>query len=737
MFKKTMVFLVAVSFFMQPFNVSAVEGFNPDFIISDTEMQDHNSWNKTEILNFLKKQGSYLADYITPDINGIMKSAAEIIYESAQQYQVNPKFILVTLQKEQSLITNTSPSQKQLDWATGYAVCDGCWLNDPKVIKHKGFAKQVDGAAGIIRWYYNNKNTSSIIKQKDTPIRIDNIQVKPQSWATAFLYTYTPHLHGNQNFWKIWNTWYSQFYPNGSILKSADTNEIWLIDNGQRRKFKNMSVLVTRVDPQMIINVPETILSNYTVGKEISWPNYSLLKTPYKTYLLDYDTVRPFASEEVVRKLGFNPEEIIEVNQEEINSYKIGNEITADTHNPQGIIYKIAGLSQPYYLVKDDIAKSILNEAIVKNYYKNLTIENHTLKDLQALTLADETINFPDGALIQIKENGKRFVIDKGKKRFIADEDTFNAMGYDVSNVTKIDLAFSNTLPTGDSLFLSAELLKNTPKYLGDDPTPTKDLYKKSTVPVYLVAEYPSGKIISGKNIDAVRPIASLTKLLTAYEALENGFVLEKNYIFDAKKHTAEGNPLKLKNGEKFTGTDIFNALLIKSDNNMARLIATNSGLTEKEFINAMNSRLKDWGTKKTVIADVSGLSDKNKSTARDMLKIFINVLKNNEVKKSLATAEYKVKEVVDKNGIAVHDLKNTNSLLLKKDLAYEILAGKTGYTDEALSVLAQLIKPKNSDKQYVVITLGNKDYAKRFDEPNKIAEWLVKSNLSTAVFKE
>ena len=229
---KKLSILLLFALFLWPTLTTAQADFNPDFIISDNEMFGYQGWLISDIQKFLEARGSYLANYQTKDINGNMRTAAGIIYDASQTYQVNPKYLLVTLQKEQSLITDDAPAQKQLDWATGYAVCDSCDRNDPKVAKHKGFAKQVDDAAGIMRWYSNNKELS-FIKKKDLPTTIDSTEVIAQSWATAFLYTYTPHLHGNKNFWRIWQTWFSQNYPNGTLVRIGDKNststDIWLI----------------------------------------------------------------------------------------------------------------------------------------------------------------------------------------------------------------------------------------------------------------------------------------------------------------------------------------------------------------------------------------------------------------------------------------------------------------------------------------------------------------------------
>ena len=74
-------------------------------------------------------------------------------------------------------------------------------MDDPKIQKNKGFGKQVDSAAGIMRWYYDNVGKQGFIKKKDTTYTISGESVTPKTMATAFLYTYTPHRQGNENFW--------------------------------------------------------------------------------------------------------------------------------------------------------------------------------------------------------------------------------------------------------------------------------------------------------------------------------------------------------------------------------------------------------------------------------------------------------------------------------------------------------------------------------------------------------
>src|SRR5680860_1539910 len=153
--------------------------FNPNNIISNNELMDVNSMSLFDIQSFLREKGSYLANYQTNNAYGVLKSAAEIIYDaSLNNYNcdgvtlsetptaeeralkcqtittINPKALLVLLQKEQSLIQKTSPDQKALDEATGY----GCFTGKTCVPYWKGFGKQVNSAALQFLSYMNEPN---------------------------------------------------------------------------------------------------------------------------------------------------------------------------------------------------------------------------------------------------------------------------------------------------------------------------------------------------------------------------------------------------------------------------------------------------------------------------------------------------------------------------------------------------------------------------------------------------
>jgi D-alanyl-D-alanine carboxypeptidase len=61
-----------------------------------------------------------------------------------------------------------------------------------------------------------------------------------------------------------------------------------------------------------------------------------------------------------------------------------------------------------------------------------------------------------------------------------------------------------------------------------------------------------------------------------------------------------------------------------------------------------------------------------------------------------------------------------------KTNLKFNIIASKTGYLDEAGAGLAMLIQRKSDQKKFIIITMGNPDYSHRFDDPEKLSNWVI-----------
>ncbi len=444
-----------------PSVVSAQEdAFNPNSLLSDEDLTRYDSMSREDIYSFLKAKGGYISSFATEDKDGFFRTVPDIIYRAAQEHRINPQYLLVKLQKEQSLVTAPSPSQKQIDWASGYGVCDGCSMDDPAIQKHKGFGKQVDSAAGIMRWYFDHLATEPWIKRPSQAYTIDNTPVVPATLATAFLYTYTPHLEGNKNFWTLWKRWFDQIYPDGTLIKLATDPTVYVLQAGKRRPITSMTALITRYDPKLIITVPDSELARYEMGTSISLPNYSILKNGTEYYLLDYDTIRPFADESVIKSFGYNPDEFIDVTSDDIVEYTVGIVITAQTQSPLGRVVRLKENQSLYYL-KDGMLNPMYDDQLAKVNFPNLKIEKVAVEDLGTIS-PGTPVTFKDGTLLGVKGANDVYVIEHGKKRHIMSEEAFIGLGYKGANIVWVNEIMGNAHETGQPLYFDGAFDPNS-----------------------------------------------------------------------------------------------------------------------------------------------------------------------------------------------------------------------------------------------------------------------------------
>lgn len=731
--------------FPQTVFLASEDTFNANFLLSDQEMQDWQSMDRPAIQAFLEERNSFLSTYRTEDSLGDMRLASDIIYRASVDNKINPKYLLVKLQKEQSLITTKEPTQKQLDGATGYGITDGCGWTCETYFKNKGFGKQVDSAAGVIRWYYNNVNKETWIKRPPLSYSINGQFITPQSYATGFLYTYTPHIEGNKNFWKIWQSWFDQVYPDGTLLKVSNTPDVYILQDGKKRKFVNMATLTTRHDPKQIITVPSSELGRYTAGTDINLPNYSVVRVNSDYYLLDYDTKRPFANNKTVSDLGYNPDEILDVNESDLSSYKTGNQIISGVTKPLGEIIQLKENNALYYIQGNQYFP-IYDKIILKTNFDHLTVEKVNISKLAGLEQGSP-IKIKDGTLILVEGDNKVYVIEKGKKRHIASEEVFNGLGYNWKNIVTINEFAGISHETSQPVYLrtgAVTILDVTPKITSPNITDKKenktDLMVKTPVDqytyigkkfetaidTYLIANYDTGEILAGKNIDTIRPIASLAKVLTAYRLMKEGLNLNGSVTYKSIEHKTppEFHRYRITEGERVKNSDLLDAVLVSSLNTPARMIVSSVSKNENSFIKRMNEQIKSWGLVDTNLKDVYGGAVENNTTAREYLTIFKNVLSNGTIKQYLGKSSYSYDELTDLDGSPSHFDDHTNDIMKEFGLPYTIIASKTGYIHESGDNMAMLVERLADGKKFVIITLGNPDRKAKFAEPKRLSQW-------------
>jgi len=256
----------------------------------------------------------------------------------------------------------------------------------------------------------------------------------------------------------------------------------------------------------------------------------------------------------------------------------------------------------------------------------------------------------------------------------------------------------------------------------------TKYVGKKFTTNVntYLVADYATQEILSGKNIDVTRPLASFTKVMTAYRLMSEGLSPSQSSTYNPTEHKSAYHRFRIASGEKYRNSDLLKAMLVSSLNTPARILVDSVEEDEASFISSMNKQAKDWGLGETNFTDVYGYDLGNISTAREFLTLYSKAEKNKTVRENLGMKSYQYNELKDKDGKSSHHDNHSNKLVNKAGLNFNIISSKTGYLNEAGSGLIMLIERKTDNKKFVVITMGNPDYTNRFDEPERLSEWSI-----------
>lgn len=226
--------------------------------------------------------------------------------------------------------------------------------------------------------------------------------------------------------------------------------------------------------------------------------------------------------------------------------------------------------------------------------------------------------------------------------------------------------------------------------------------------------------VIFDQNSSAKMPIASLTKLMTAIVSLDNQS-LSKEIEVNESMISQESSSGNLRIGEKIMVRELLKMALVESSNDAANALAEISG--RKEFIEMMNSKVRDIGLKSTNFSTPTGLEmENNFSSARDMTNLVIFILNKYPLILDISAQPSVI--VLSENGEPHHRAFNTNELLnsFGEIAGKKIVGGKTGYTDEAGGCIVLILKD-NDNNYFVNVILGADSHESRFGEMKKLIE--------------
>jgi hypothetical protein len=307
-----------------------------------------------------------LRDYVDPTTG---KKAAQVIYDEATSIGLNPQVILVTLEKEQGLISDTWPYPSQYKSAMGYgcpesqSVCDS---------QYYGFYNQVHLGARLLRagaardcgdtttlssWYVDVK------WQLGKTIGLDGRSTYLGTCATGALYNYTPHrpdsaytlaadghyYYGNYNFVTFYSQWFGApssgaLATDISLVQSSTTGKLYVLTGSNKYFVPSWDLLIAyKLDGYGITTVTDSLLSS--MGTEGDGNLSNMINDNGALYLVDSATRYHIPSAAMCTNWAldcFNTQIVKSMSPNFNARIRIGNDLT-QVFSTHGVAYKVAG----------------------------------------------------------------------------------------------------------------------------------------------------------------------------------------------------------------------------------------------------------------------------------------------------------------------------------------------------------------------------------------------------------
>jgi len=280
--------------------------FRPGSIISDALFFDGGAMSAGDVQAFLVSKGTActagalcLKNYSAPTTaqpaeaglcagyaGGGTESAAQIIAKVGASCGISQKALLVTLQKEQGLVTATSPTDSRYKIAMGF----GCPDTAPCDTQYYGFFNQVYKAARQFKRYaaapqnygYRAGRVNTILFNPNGAC--GSTQVFIENQATAGLYTYTPYqpnasalanlygsgdscgAYGNRNFWRDYTDWFGSTQVGSNLVRAAGNPTVYVVTTDSKFPVADMTTLSSLAPLGALGTVQQSFLDARTTG---------------------------------------------------------------------------------------------------------------------------------------------------------------------------------------------------------------------------------------------------------------------------------------------------------------------------------------------------------------------------------------------------------------------------------------------------------------------------------------
>jgi D-alanyl-D-alanine endopeptidase (penicillin-binding protein 7) len=234
---------------------------------------------------------------------------------------------------------------------------------------------------------------------------------------------------------------------------------------------------------------------------------------------------------------------------------------------------------------------------------------------------------------------------------------------------------------------------------------------------VALVVDQETNEILLAKNPEAVLPIASLTKLMTAVVVTEANLPLDEALTVtqddvDTEKHSSS----RLRVGTQLTRGEMLHLALMSSENRAAHALGRHYPGGMEAFVTAMNHKAEELGMTDTHYVEPTGLSSRNQSSARDLATLVKAAYEHQIIRDLSTTPEHQV-------AIGNRQMQFRNTNLLVRNPAWDIGLQKTGYIAEAGRCL--VMQAQMAGRKLIMVFLDSAGKYSRIGDAERVRKWI------------
>lgn len=292
----------------------------------------------------------------------------------------------------------------------------------------------------------------------------------------------------------------------------------------------------------------------------------------------------------------------------------------------------------------------------------------------------------------------------------------YSANGGNGTAIKKVDNGYGTTNLTNANQYSSSANTYNT-TYRGSFGSSNMLPISTDSRSVAVI-DAETGESIYEKNADAARPMASITKLMTAMVVLDGNLDMREEITLDPEDFVGPKRASsRLKAGDRMNRAELLLMALMKSENPAAKSLARNYPGGYSAFIRAMNRKAQDLGMSTAFFGDPTGLDKRNVASSNDLVKMVRAAGNYDVIRRFSTTKSYDFFVSNYSSGNRVYKANNTSSLVRSGD--YPIGISKTGFINEAGRCV--VMETRVNNRPAIIVILGANSSATRWGDAKNI----------------